>query len=709
VRSSSRRAALSGCVALALVMGTGTAHAKLPRTYDVLRVDSPSPTVGGDFGIAFVNGHDLNGDGKDDLIVGTDEHGGSTGTIFEISGADGSMIRSIASPDGDGAGTKASFGSYVGSIPDFVSCPGGASGQVCPAMGPADGVADVLVTALGVDVDGLTDAGRAYLYDGATGALLKKIQMPAADITAQQTANGGSPVKPAFGRTILNPSSQYGPTGGGDPPPAVRIGDLNGGGAPDIIVDASDYYETGATANPESACAANPANQCLQAGRAYVYYGERLASSDPATPENTPDLTIKNPAAQPDDPLNPVNVNRENLGYSIEPVGDLGKCNNAGAAPGSFCSNSTGAADGRPDVVISSHRTDDFGMADAGQALLFDGATGALLYTYRHPEPQPAALFGFSNYNQPAVGDLGQSTTPDVYQAAMRQNNPFTGGGKAYAMNGAFRQPGSPNAISFATFVDPTPHPSEDFGTSSAGIGNVVGSSDGLDDRNEVLIGAYGPHNPGTNPFVINDVHIFSPLTEQALMTIKAPDQQPGLGFGTAVAPMGDLNGDDIVDLAVGAGLYDGTTGVDQGRIYIFRSDDSPAPPPPPPPPGTPGPRGPAGPPGPPGPTLAGRTLETAVSRSRVSPGGRVKLRGVLEAFANPAACESTQRVSLQRRRPGSLRYRTFKRVTTSTSGRFAAVLHPTATRIYRARVRQTGECLGAASVGERVRVRSGP
>src|SRR3954451_8665622 len=106
--------------------------------------------------------------------------------------------------------------------------------------------------------------------------------MPAADIADQITAGNK---KPAFGRTILNPSSQFGPTGTGGPttpPAAVRIGDMNGGGAPDIIVSASDYYETGATATPESPCAANPANQCLQAGRSYVFFGETVAGSDPA-------------------------------------------------------------------------------------------------------------------------------------------------------------------------------------------------------------------------------------------------------------------------------------------------------------------------------------------------------------------------------------------------------------------------------------------
>jgi hypothetical protein len=709
----SRPRAATWSLALAVVVFAAigpVAQAKLPRTYSVQRVDSPAPAIGGDFGIAFVSGGDLNGDGKDDLIVGTDEHGGSTGQIFEISGATGGAIRTIASPDPDGSSFKASFGSYVGSIADFVSCPGGVTAQQCPnpTIGGPDGVPDVLVSALGVDVDGLVDAGRGYLYDGATGALLKKLDMPAADITEQKTANNGQPAKPALGRTILNPSSKYG-VGTAAAANAVRLGDVNGGGKPDIIVSASDYYETGATANPQSPCASNPSNQCLQAGRSYVFYGESIAGTDPSVRDDTPDMTIKNPAAQPDDASSPVNANRENLGYSVEPVGDLGTCSVAGTDPGELCTDSAANAtpDGLPDVVISSHRTDDFGMFDAGQGLLVDGKSGALLYAYRHPEPQPAALFAFSNYNQPAPGDLGSSTIPDVYQAAMRQNNPFTGGGKGYVMNGAFRQSGSPNSVSFGTFVDPTPHPSEDFGTSSAGVGNVVTSADGLDDHNEMLIGAYGPHNPGTNPFVINDVHFFSAITEQPLMTIQAPDQQQGSGFGTAVAPLGDLNGDAILDFAVGAGLFDGTTGTDQGRIYIFKSDNSPAPPAPPDT-GSQAPAGPSGPAGPAGPSLAlaGRTLDVAANRNRVRRGGKVRLRGALEAFANPSGCESRQAVAIQRRSPRSPVYKTFKNVTTSTSGRFSLAFKPRKTAVYRARVAQTASCLGAASSGERVTVR---
>jgi hypothetical protein len=751
----------------ALSLGVAPAGAALPRTYQVTTVPNPlvntntPAATAGRFGVALVNAGDLNGDGEEDILVGTDEHGGAfAGTVFELSGANGSVIRTLPAPDGGGSGNGAAWGAYIGKIgqnaasppfSDIGSCPGftGSPSDTCDAahgnasntVGAPDGVPDLLITALGVDVGGLTDAGRAYVIDGATGAVLKRIDMPAADITDQLGKTG--PPKPAFGRTILAPAGQP-PCGGNEGIGAcaavlyaVKVGDMDGGSGasscssggncPDIIVDASDFYETGATANPDSDCADGGAGaQCLQAGRAYIFRGETIAGSSTTTIDNTPQTVIKNPAAQADEAGATTNHNRENLGYSIEPVGDLGKCKKTGggtSGAGVFCATSTGAPDGQtapdgiPDVVISSHRTDDFGMDDVGVALLFDlqSEEGSLLATYRHPEPQPASIFAFSNYNQPAIGDVGGgSTNPDVYQAAMRQNNPFTGGGRGYLMNGNFLQGGSPNSISFATLNDPTPNASEDFGTSSAGIGNVASAetSTALDDRNEVLVGAYGPHNPGTNQSVINDVHIFSPLTEQELQRLKAPEQQAGLGFGNALAPMGDLNGDGFLDYAIGAGLYDdvttgGTPVPDAGRIYIFRSDNSPAPPTPPtsPPTGPTGPAGPTGGTGPAGPTLAGRIVDLAASRSRIRRGRRVKLAGEVEAFSNPAACERRVRVLLQRRRPHRVGYRTFARRRTTSRGRFSVRTRPKRTYVYRALVRRSSQCLGAASDRERVTV----
>ena len=714
IRSLLTAGVLTAGVAVSLIAAPA-ASAALPLGYDVQKLDSPNVTVGGDFGIAMVIPGDLNGDGEADIVIGTDEHGGSAGTIFELSGADGSTIRSISSPDAAGdTGTLPSFGSYVGGLADLGSCAGGTAGQTCSlaTVGAPDGVPEVLVTALGQDVSfsdpmnggaqaTLVDAGRAYVVDGATGAILKRIDMPPADLALQLHATGGAK-KPALGRTILSPSSQFG-VANAAPPAAVQTGDVTGGGAPDFIVDASDFFETGATANPQSDCAtsttfnANPAlNQCIQAGRGYMFSGEAIAGSDPSVIDNTPLYTVTNPAAQADDPNTPVNSNRENLGYSIAPVGYLGKCN-INPGPGMACTNanSTGTPDGVPDIALSSHRTDDFGMFDVGVFMLLDGANGSVLYTYHHPEPQPASLFAFSNYNQPAFGDLGQSTAPDIYQAAMRQNNPFTGGGKGYVMNGAFKQGGSPNSISFSTMVDPTPHPSEDFGTSSAGIGDVFG-----DGRNELLIGAYGPHNPGTNTDVINDVHIFDPINEVSLLDIQAPDQQAGLGFGTSLAPLGDLNGDGFLDFAVGAGLFDEehsgggcpTPPVvcpDTGRVYIFRSNNTASPPAPPQTPAV---------------VQAGRSISLGASKKKVKRGKKVGLRGTLTSPVDPS-CAAGQNVTLERAKPGSKAFAPFAGAITDGVGAFSRKVKVKKTFVYMAHVDATNQCGGSDSNTVKVKV----
>src|SRR3954447_22659852 len=115
-----RFALVSLFVASGLAVGAGTAGAALPRTYTVQRVDTPTPAVNANFGIGFVNSGDVNGDGKADLLVGTDEHGGGSSSVHVVSGANGSIIRSISAPDA-GGGNAAGFGSYVGKIADVAS------------------------------------------------------------------------------------------------------------------------------------------------------------------------------------------------------------------------------------------------------------------------------------------------------------------------------------------------------------------------------------------------------------------------------------------------------------------------------------------------------------------------------------------------------------------------------------------------------------
>src|SRR5205085_7785223 len=54
---------------------------------------------------------------------------------------------------------------------------------------------------------------------------------------------------------------------------------------------------------------------------------------------------------------------------------------------------------------------------------------------------------------------------------------------------------------------------------------------------------------------------------------------------------------------------------------------------------------------------LAGRHLELQLGTSKTKPNRRFRIRGLLEAFSDGAACQAHQPVKIQRRSPGGLRY----------------------------------------------------
>jgi hypothetical protein len=102
---------------------------------------------------------------------------------------------------------------------------------------------------------------------------------------------------------------------------------------------------------------------------------------------------------------------------------------------------------------------------------------------------------------------------------------------------------------------------------------------------------------------------------------------------------------------------------------------------------------------------LAGRTIELAPSSHRIRRGRFVTFRGLVEAFANQSACERGQQVAVQRRRPTSARFSTFALRTSAADGSFRASLKPRRTYVYRARLAQSAQCLGAVSEREKVSV----
>jgi hypothetical protein len=140
------------------------------------------------------------------------------------------------------------------------------------------------------------------------------------------------------------------------------------------------------------------------------------------------------------------------------------------------------------------------------------------------------------------------------------------GDGVSDYLVGAYDQPVNHNEHQGRTFVfsgqsgkllltieDPEPMPYAAFGFAVAAAGDV--NKDGTPD---LFIGAFGQEGSGK-------AFVFSGRDAKLLLTLQAPQRQQGAGFGWAVASVGDLTGDGIPELVVGAFAQDR-----EGKVFVF-------------------------------------------------------------------------------------------------------------------------------------------
>ena len=700
-------------VALATVAATATSAAAqapgLPRTFDVKRIDSPTPVGGGSFGWGLWSA-DLTGDRKQDLLVAQAQIGTlqDPNKIFIFNGVSGALVDTIEPPENNPSNVTATNPTgyvspelgfvYVETMPDLGSCPGGDTAdadKICNAatVGPEDGIPEILVGARALRVNatnGATPAtnadrpvGRGYVIDGATRAVLKRIDMPVAD-RQQNAFFSGSP---AFGRTMSSPQgmppcagpSSEGNNAGVGPCPAisrgtastttgsatltnvnlpeaqngqmiagtgiplgaritsigpgtltfaapgtpaptatatasnvsvtatdfhysqaVRIGDLDAGGKPDIVITARGFPEAGqvirndGTAVPDatattpgdntapagSHCRATTLTQAAtattlpscSAGKAWTYRGEAIAGSNPETILDTPMLTATatNPAGGIQNPDAQAAPAGGEWGGNMFRVGDLA------------------GDDGIPDFVIPYRGAEiplrgtpdvDAGL-NMGSAYLFNGRTGAMARRIVSPEPQIRAQFSGGFNAGRSVGDLGATSTPDILLPANLQNLAYADQGRLWVFNGDLTAGGGgEQSWNFATLDDPEPYPGGNFGGSQTGVGDLVSGSGAP--ANEVLVGGNRFDSfTEASANVVPDVNFMNATLNKNLMTIPHPEGTRGDGFGVGITPMGDLNDDGFLDFAVSAYLANGVQG-GQGRAWIFTSNNSPLPPPP--------------------------------------------------------------------------------------------------------------------------------
>jgi FG-GAP repeat protein len=284
-------------------------------------------------------------------------------------------------------------------------------------------------------------------------------------------------------------------------------GDVDADGFPDLIVGA-------------------PSNDFVDgfAGRAYLFYGPITGDLDAADA----------------DAIVSAEAFGDNLGIAVSSAGDVN-------------------ADGFDDVLIGARGNDTPGT-QAGRAYLFLGPIHGELDAIKADAIISGAPFEEIGGAVAPAGDLDEDGFDDILlgTAAFTEN---VTEGQAFVFYGPLsghRTSASAEAIIRGTFF------SESLGAAVASAGDV--NQDGI---NDIIIGA--PHFPLKSQGPGRAYVFYGPVLG-ALSAASADAILFGEGindaFGTSVAPAGDVNGDGIADVVVGAEQIFTNNGT--GKAYMF-------------------------------------------------------------------------------------------------------------------------------------------
>ena len=559
-------------------------------------------------GISVSDANDTNGDGYDDVIVGTEHTGAPTiGRAYVFYG--GAPPNSVADLTLTGQSAGDLFGRSVSGAGDL----------------NADGYSDVIVGAYLNSAGGST-AGRAYVYycgpgadtsadltlTGTAGERLGNAVSSAGDVNGDGNddvivgAYLGAFVGKAyvyFGGLLVDSAADLILTGASDDnefgSAVSGAEDVNVDGYADVIVGSPLAGSTGRayvyTSRPYEVLSPNGGEQWVEGqGQRVRWLGANLAdiwvsfdgggawsslasgvggalqneftviapgpattsalvrisaSSEPVTHASSDVSDGVFSIVTPRDP--PAAANRQQLTLTAAAAGD----NFGFAASGAGDVN----GDGYDDVIVGALLNDAAG-AEAGRAYVFFGGAGGdavpdLTLT-------GAASLDFFGTSVAGVGDMNGDGYADVVVGANGNDAGGSAAGRAYVYFGG----ATPDAIADLTLTGAAAN--DNFGASVSSAGDV--NRDGYAD---LIVGAYlndaGASNAGRAY-----VYFGGPTPDNTadwILTGVAADDN----FGRWVSSAGDVNGDGFGDVVVGAPLND-AGGLSAGRAYVFYGGTAP-------------------------------------------------------------------------------------------------------------------------------------
>jgi hypothetical protein len=427
---------------LLMVMGAASLGATPSHAQYVSRntVTSDNAVANGEFGANIAVVGDVNGDATPDFVVGAPSEtdvNDQAGRAYLISGADGSVIRTLTSPDPTFEGD---FGASVAGVGDV----GG------------DSTPDLIVGAPGESGNGVDDSGRAYLIDGANGGVLETLLSEPTNIE-----NGGG-----FGNAVAS------------------VGDVGGDATPDVLVGASDETVGGNG----------------QAGRAYLIDGSNGDILETLTSDNveaggqfgsalvgvgdvggdaTPDVLVGAPGEteSSNSGAGRAYVLDGSDGSNLRTLTSFnstsgGLFGGVVAAPGDL-----GGSDGSADYLVGA--TGEKNVSN-GRVYLIDGADGSQIQQYESSNPENDGDFGFSIAE---IGDVGGDATPDLLIGAPNEDTDADADvtdnqGRAYVVDGA-------TGTVIDVLASPNTQVEGRYGAAVASLGDQDG-----DGTSELVVGA---------------------------------------------------------------------------------------------------------------------------------------------------------------------------------------------------------------------------